>query len=634
MSVAITYELNGISIEPPISDSEVVIEMRQNSEDADKQAVITQNDWSFGSVSNPAKADAVKIINTWIDGGGINEGLPFEVFLEDKDGKIQILNAHLRLNAASVIFSCDFIKNVPSEIKGGLDWFVRRTQSINFRDLYKEGFLTFNDTICQPYVNSTRPNYKEAAIVTVTAFITISQVRLIVKETSDVSAEIGSVISAISGVIKAAIVIGWLIILVASTIEFIKQVGDLLLQPVKYHTCMKWKRLIEALCEKLELELVSSIFDDEFIKDTVIMPPKFKSYEDPNFLDILGFTKSNTNLSAPYYAGTAHQLLIDTKTMFRATITLTSDGKLIIEPKDSDSLLPAAKLPNIKIKESRTNQHQLHTHYELRLLTDDSDVNTTQHYKGTVTHAKTTLTSFKDESAVILGGDNPHKIVQVNLTRGIRKNNLNSLEKKMDKLIADHRIALFAVVILANVLVTIRNAVVFQLVVVVKALKFIGIKVPFDIDFLPFIKIPPIDAISSRVGVLLLEDDSTSQHKVFAINQASDARNTKLRSDNNKKWGTEYIYNTYHSGQSFVPTVERPFGNQKDIYEASNAPIPLSEIRKMINNNRIFTFEGDEAELISFLYRGRTSIAERIVFSLPKIRAKNLKLELETPDGL
>lgn len=637
MANRIIYRLtsSNIVIEPPVSDSEVTIEMRQNTEDADKQAVVTQNDWDFGAISNPNKPDAVKIINQYIEDGGINEGLLYSVSVDDGNEETQILDAYLLLNAEPVLYSCEIIRNVPSEVRGGIDWFARISTSVSFELLVQEGILDPSvDTINCPYKLSSRPDYKAAAIVSIAAFITINQARDMVKELSNVTAEISSVISAISGILKAVIVVSWLVILIASTVTFIKQISDLIIQPIKYHTCMLWKRQLEAGCEKLGLTLVSTIFEDELIKDVVIMPPKFNVFNDPTVLDTLGFTSPRTDLSTGVYRGSFRDLIDLTKTTFRAEVTLTSDGRLIIEKKDTDNLLPAGRLPNIKRLTHRTNQSELKTTYTLRFIEDENEGNANSNYKGTKTIVTTSLENVTDKSAVVLGGNDPEKEVLINLSRGIRKESFDDIERRLNKLVVDYRAALFAVVITANILITIRNVFVASAQPILAVWKFIGIEPPFEAGFIDFVTIPPIDSIASRLGVLSLPDDSFTDHKVFALDISSNPRNTKLKKDNNTKINSKYFYNTYHSDQSFIPSASRPFGNQKDIFEAIDVPIPLPEIKKMMNNKRIFTFDGQQAELISFLYRPRTGIAERIEYSISKISAPNLKQVINTPDGL
>jgi len=624
------YRLNNVVGEPPLNAGAAVLEMINRPDDPTAQLTVSNNRWDFGVTH-------VAIINQHLADGRINEGLPFSIAIKENNSELLIFDGYLLLNDADVLFACDTITNVPSQSFRSPSQFSKAAKSIMFKDLHDRGVINSTSDVVQvPYVISTIPNYKEAAIVTITTFIVISQIRDMIKEVGKVSADDTNPLTAISGVVKTVIIIAWIIILIASIIILMRQITNLLIQPIKFHAAMLWRRSLEIGCAEMGYTLVSTIFDDEFVKNSVIMPPKPRSFEPQGTLDSLGFTRPTPAIQTGYWHLDFFELLKATKDVFRATITPTLDGRLIIEPVDSELLSASVTLPNIKRLTHKTNASKIIANYQINFQTDASDGNTRDDYFGVQTNAITKVKHINKKRALIIGGgenEDPEKVVSFPFARGKRKTELTSIEKRLDRMYNDHRIVIKVLVVVVNVVIRIRNAIIKVINKLIKAIRLI-IKLKLELKPVPLIKIPSADSIKKRIGYLLLTDDYTDVPKLIALNINSDPRNTSIRLDNAEKWGTPHVYDKYHSGQSFVPTVLKPFGNQKRIFEGESfTGICKDDLESIQDNKRIFTSDGIHARVISFKWRLSNAVTESITYSIDEIHTDNLEIKTVTDDG-
>ena len=103
---------------------------------------------------------------------------------------------------------------------------------------------------------------------------------------------------------------------------------------------------------------------------------------------------------------------------------------------------------------------------------------------------------------------------------------------------------------------------------IVKKLNQIGIKVRFKVKVIPLIKSVNPNLFDNRIGMLLLSTDFFQVAKLLSLDIATTPRNTKLKQLNASQWNSEYVYNKYHAGQSHVPSIEFPTGNQKREFKA------------------------------------------------------------------
>jgi len=262
-------------VNPAINANEFELEIKPDPDNVGAQPLLTVNSLDF------AYDEATKI-NDLIAKNGIYQGIKYSISIKEEGSELTILDGVLLPNGAETVYSKELIENMRVERRGKDDSLSRRAKTVIYSELLKEGFFTTADYIQVPYTLSSRPDYKAAAIISVTAFIVLDKLVVMAKEMAKVIADIGGVLSAMAGVLKIIVLVFWVIITLATLIIFMLSVLDQLIQPVKYHAGMLWKQLIEIGCAKLGYTFKSTIFDDEFIASAVIIPAKFETPESEN----------------------------------------------------------------------------------------------------------------------------------------------------------------------------------------------------------------------------------------------------------------------------------------------------------------------------------------------------------------
>ena len=626
----VTYRLGGKSARPPIGSSGS-ISLKSDPQDPDAPPRVTQSVWEF-------EFRNTEQINDHNAGGlssgvGIREGLRYEVDITDDEGTLNVLDSYLDGTDRNVIYSKNRISNLPSKLRGKNDWFSEVAGRIYFANLLASGGITQSQVIQVPYVLNTIPNYKEAAITAITGYIVIKDLRNMGKELGNIGAELASVLSAIAAILKMIVVILWIIIQIATLIQFIAEVFNHLIQPVKFHATMRWVDQLRAGCKALGLEFQSSIFEQDRYKDAVIMESKFKSFEDVKNEDSLGFTTPSTD-SNGYYKDSFAQLVLDAQDTFMAKVEITDDNKFIFERIDKGSKEEAYVLPPIPLDKYSTNQSDLISTYSMSFRTDLSDENTIDNYEGTASDIITQPIIVNDKFAEIGGR---LEIVDIPFARASRKEGLNTIEKKFDRLYKNNSKAVNAIVKIANGIIKVRNSVVSTLSKIIKKLKVIGINIPIELKPIPLLNSITPNSISNRVGMMMLSADHFEVRKIMSLDIDANPMNTKLKEDNIIIWDTRTLYNDFHRVLSFVPSKDFPNGNQFRIYKAADIPFCKEDGLKVLNNSRIFATVNSEqvkAKITDGNWIFKNKFATGLVIWISHLETTNLETKIITPNGL
>jgi hypothetical protein len=166
----------------------------------------------------------------------------------------------------------------------------------------------------------------------------------------------------------------------------------------------------------------------------------------------------------------------------------------------------------------------------------------------------------------------------------------------------------------------------------VKKLGQIGIKIKFNPKTIPALKTVNPNLFDNRIGMMLLENDFFQVDKVLSLNISTSPRNTKIKSTNQSRWHSEYLVRNYHDGQSFVPSVKFPFGNQRTEFKGIQAKVCKDDLVLLLDNNHIFAPDGRSSELVAFKYKLKTGVSD-ITYRVPAIHTKNLVEIIRTPKG-
>lgn len=620
----ITHEIDGIEVEPSIDDGQAKIILRQNSRNSRLAPIIETNTLSFGH--EIAEQFNARIAN---GGTGMTEGPIYSRKITSNGTTIEFDKLVLDLHGENIIWSCESIKNIPSFPYEGDKWIFELAQTVFFQDLdlkseYKQ----------LPYVINTIPNYVEAAIATITAFIVIDKMNDIAKEIFKVIAEIASILGAIGALIKIVIVIAWAIILLAQIIVFITDIFDHLIQPIKYHALMNWRRQVEIGFKEIGLGFESTLFDDEFIKNVYYLPAKQQSAKDIENAFSLGFTiPESTRTNGEYQKG-FDNLLIFTMEYFDARIDVI-DGVAHMETRGTQTIEPTSELPNLENLPKdphRTNLNEVYnSRYIVSFLTDLSEENTIDNYKGTATHAITRPKDVDDKKA-ILGGNTVQRNLDV--SRVSTKLEFTAVEEKLDILFRDYSEETNKVIGAANQVTAARNTIISAVEKVVKKLDVVGIDVPFNPKPIPQLNPVNPEEIPNRKGMAMFSKDNFLVDKLVGLDIASSPLNTKIRKDNTEKIHSEFVYSKYHFRQSIEVTKESPFGNQAFIYNHPEFHLCKEAAKEIIDNKYIFTFNKRETVKV----RECEWLAEKgiaaIEIEIPTLITDNYETELITADGL
>lgn len=623
MAIKINYILNGTQINPPMNWQDTAFEVNFDR-DGNAKTKITSNNFDF------VRENADTIISRVYDGAtggyGILEAVPLEVQLE-RNGVIEKpFSGYVDLTKDS-IFSREMCKVNATERKS-IEWLEEKADGFTFEYLRSINVITNDDYKFIPYVINSIPDYKESAIAILTGFIVVQQIIDCIEKVKDLLAEIANPLTAVSGIVKASLLAIYLVTLIASLIKLIKDIIQLLIQPVKYHACMSVKTLVEKGCQHLGLTLSSSILSSGIYSKAYIMPEKFKN--PVNFDDnrILGFTTAQKTQQEGYYKGTFGNLLRALKEQFNAKIYI-KNNVLYFDRLDANLTPPQYVLPDIYQPEYKTNADEFKANYYIVYQTDTIDKNTLQEYEGTAHQVIFNPNISQNSDLVMMKG---LEEVRIPFALAKRKTDL-TIPEKIVKAFLDVLSAIVNALIAAlNALIIGINAVISGINSVINALDFIGININLNVQ--PIATISPVNLgnlIENRINMMKLETDFTSVPKIFLMDLGAQNKFNKLTTGNEPYFSAKYLYDNYHYINNFLPTADKPNGNQYIIKEFVNVPFGFQHYQQVKENNQIIV--GDKTGLIeSFKWNPYDQVAN-IRVRISTLLTNNINATYLTPSG-
>ena len=588
------FELEGVKIDNPINYKDISIELNYDLNDPHAEATISTNVWELEGLG----ADMVNArFESGLKGGvGVGEGMAYTYSVQNDNGKDVILDAYLDLASFDASFKCGRV-SVPSKIRGGTDWLEESADTAEYNILFSNGTITTADWVKVPYVLSTIPNNQDIAMLTISAFILTIEIIRAVKESGYLGAELSGVFTTLPAIAKLIFFIIYLAILIISLLKLISDLAMAIIQPTKYHTGMKLITLLEKGAEHLGMTFFSTIFEnDEDWKNVIILPAKYRTFRDPKDKKLFGSTKPRDE-SKGYFEGSFGTLLRYLITFFNAKVNVV-DNVISLERIDFNPSKVVYKLPSVKREAFGHNFEEWNKTYNLRFLIDESESNTVDTYKGTVTNVTPRAPVVNNKDMTSYGGAPIEKVIQ--FARGVRKTELTAPEEFFNTIIGDFGP---------------------QLARAEKSLSAISRK-RFSSGGLSSL-------FGNRIGMLLLEKDyfTTTKFIMYKLGNTPVENNVSL--NNAVKVNTEYIYDNFHFVNSGVPTDDNPNANQW-IREKARVGFCKEEF-DLLKNNNLFNAYGEVAKLESLKWNKYKGIAD-IVY-----RVNRLFLQVEetknTPDG-
>jgi hypothetical protein len=139
-----------------------------------------------------------------------------------------------------------------------------------------------------------------------------------------------------------------------------------------------------------------------------------------------------------------------------------------------------------------------------------------------------------------------------------------------------------------NALIQGINAIIGVINSVINALDFIGINVNFSVPTIQVISYLNLgNLIENRLNMMKLETDFTSVPKMFLMDLGTQNKFNKLTTGNETFMSAEYLYQNFHYINNFLPTADKPNGNQYIIKEFNNVRFGFDQYQQVKENNQI-----------------------------------------------
>ena len=622
----VKVKINGQEANDPINLQELTIELNYDKDRIESR--ISTNEWELG-VGNRTGVDGARLANEHIEGGntgafGVLEGMPFLLELH-KAGQINDLFDGF-VDLGQGLIECDRV-TAPAIETARIDW-LEKNVNFSFEYLESIGIITDNDNVLVPYVISTLPQTTDAVIMVITLFVTATELKNQLQAMSEFLAGMVNPFS-FDNILKLALRIAYIALLIVTIIKLIKDVIDLIIQPVKYHSGMYYLDLCKKGAEHLGMTFESPILEHPNIVNWLWLPEKNQVFEADN--GVLGFIQKTKTNHKGYYKGTYGSWLNLMKQIFKAKL-IVDDNVIKLVPEDFNDSTALYQIPNVERGGYRFNVNEFSSNYTITFATDINDKNTIKEYLGTSVQIQTLPETIQNQGMVLMDG-----LTEINLpfALGKRKTSLTAPEKIVKTL----RPILNPVIKAMNIIIFIvvggvLGSTLRVIITAFKVLKFLGVvkEIPKALD-VGRIQLPTINnPIEDRLGMLKMENDFITVPKTIMVANNADPRNNKLLPLNEVIISAEYLWENYH----FISTFDSDtFGthNQHKLWEVINVPFCYEDYLLVRNNNKILDSDGvSVGELITLKWNPYKQVAD-INFKIKEVYTKNLRTVKIIPNG-
>ncbi len=606
------------------------LEVQLNFENIDEvEASITQDGLKF-------VLDNADILNTYltnVSGAGVFYGLPFRI--EIGSPSQIIFDGYIDLTEGA-LFSCEKVEAKIREAEK-IDWIEKVADGFGFDLLDKNGLITEADYIKIPYILSDIPDYRQAALYFLYSFVLERELENLFQRGKDIVADLSGFFTTIAGVLKLILYLAHLIAVIAAIIVLVKNLVEELISPVRFHHGMMIKTHFEKACLHLGLTFKSSIFDktvptnnelDSGIWDDMCLEPEKRQ---------VGFKRNKSTDEVGYWQGTFGDFLRGMLETFNARFRITN-SVFHFERRDWSISTAVYQIPDVRRDFHGINAGDMFSNYLLQFQIDNQELNTVNSYKGTNAKNYTEhKTIFPDFISLISGLKQP----QIPFALGRRKDELTRVEKLIDGLLTVLNILLTPLFVVADLLVDIIGGAVKAINAIIsvinvflsKSKKIKKIKVPNS----SFTKVGLGVTLKNRIGMLKQSSDFIGIPKLILV--TGSGFDVKIAVDNDTRLSAETMWNFYHYIESFVPTKQRPNGNQAFIFNIPVIPFCIEDfnlIRGVNNDNegeaKVLSPDGNDAKILSLkwnLYNNKASIR----YEESKLYTENLTETLLINEG-
>ena len=595
------HYLNNKQVKPPRNYQDISIELNFESDSEERGVSITRWEWI-----DETAATLKEVLEGGLTGlTGVFVGVPHRIEVIENGVTVELFTGYVDLTSAD--FDQDLVTadSIPFDSP---EFINDKADGFSFEQLYSNGELTDNDVVFVPYVISAIPQYTQAFLVILTLVFIVVELKKLITELTQKATESATYIDSVGGLVGLIFKIIYGILLLITIVELLLNMADLIIQKIKYKPSMSLNRQLEVAAAHVGL-----IYESAFLQSTAwnkahIIPESFSNPNTQSDSRIKGFFKGDTNEQHGYFNGTFGDLLRAIKAMFNARIVV-GDGKLKIVPLLRTATNGTFKLPKYYNPEFRTNADALISNYNIIFRYDSNERNTIDSWTGNNMTSFLDITNATDKRLRLTKG---FKQVQIPFARGIRKDDLNDVERIMDAILDGLDPIVGALIAVSNAAILIINAIFEFIEELNSKLSVIGISISLDLPELQAMEDPKLSSlIDNRIGMLMLENDFITVPKFIMIDIGDEDIKTKLAPENLTHVKALYLYNEFHFTNSFKASKKSA---QRIRLNYDKVEMNLSEFNTVASEGIVKLSDGTVADVISCQYN-------------PSSRLGNFKIE-------
>lgn len=609
--------INGIQVNDSNNIKELEIELNFDNDNNREAVSLTNFEFGVGDgrFTNDSYTILKKVLNDGINGGvGVVEGVPFLVELDNQRGVTkELIQGYIDLWSAE--YSNGTIKAVVVP-EGGIDWLNDKVDSFSFEYLESIGLITSANYVDVPYCINKKNYTIDYFICILTIYFVTDKIQEQINKLKEIVASLSNPFEA-TAIVRLVLLTTYIVVLISSLVTLVLQLFNMVVQPVKYLKAMYTKDLLEIGFSHLGLTFVSSIYQQFPYNQEVIIP---EVYNVSSLSGIIGNISTN-NSNNGYFKGNFGEFLRTLKTKFNAKI-LINNGVVYFEKYDFTLSSPIYQMPDLLDSryEYQLNKDEFKSNYIVSFAIDSNDKNTINEYEGTsVQVIQSPIVTNNTKMSLTKGLFEK----RIGFALGKTKTELNSIEEILNVFFQTTGAILDVLIEAVNLAISAVNALIDILNDIIDALDFIGIDLGIDIPNVPNITLTGFsNLIENRIGMLVMENDFIEVPKNILID--SDG---KIMDGNETYLSAEYLYDNFHYFQTFVGGK-----NQYLLKTFDKINFTFSDFEKVLNNNRIFDGQGNEAILLSLKYNPYNETANG-TFKVKTLYLTNLKETKIVPNG-
>ncbi len=669
------FYINNVGVNPPSNWEDLLVELNYGKDQfpqantvsiTDFKWVRENFDWFMAYIAGGLTGDV-----------GIMEAPPFRIDITDGVSVQTVFTGYIDLTNGLIIhdkkgstLTPDGFIQAKAVSHASVDWLFDIASSFTPEYLaspdYKAtglpGFIDPSYYKFMPYTQSEVPNYAQAAMCTLMTFSLINSIDTVVVQISNITIDTSNPFTTANGILKAAVEVGYLIVLIATLIKTSEDLYKFLISPVKYHAGMYVRDIMERCASYLYMTFQSDIWGPGSpYENEYIIPEKLFNQPVNNSLiagsGLLGFLTPDLNEQFGWPKKDFGWLLNAFKTKYNAKIivtvppggaTATNMGIITLIRRDKNAAPPVYQLKDYYQPEYTFNTDELQSNTEILFQNDSTDMNTLQNFQGSLYQVICQPNVVNYRPFVMFKNFDS---VQIPFARASTKTSLTVPEIIFQDFINVISAAVDALIVVVNAFISGLNALISLVNKLIKAIKTIGIKINFTVPSIPKISNPTWPSFNNRIGMMLLSADHFQTAKILILKEGSQPLYNKI-DPSNDGWDSAYKvqtlanavqhaqahWNKFYYVNSMVPAsinpayADRPYGAQYRIVNLNKIPFTWDDFLSVMSNNAIMDAAGKPGLLVTLKFNPRKQVADlQVRFS--QIWTLNLNERYLNPSG-